>query len=86
MKLTAGSSFVFSRDILFANFSIEAFLSGLREPLSDLRKDIVKEIFDGFNPERNNAGVKVGTIRMDRLWAGYFLRPMGNTGENDKIE
>lgn len=33
---------------------IETFLSGLREPLSDLRRGIVKEAFGGFFiPEEN---------------------------------
>ncbi|CAM9350177.1 unnamed protein product [Pylaiella littoralis] len=33
---------------------IEVFLSGLREPLSDLRRNVVKEAFGGFMPEEND--------------------------------
>ena len=38
---------------------VETFLSGLRRPLGDARRNTLKEAFAGLNPDGNNGGDKV---------------------------
>lgn len=45
--------------VLSCHVRIETFLSGLRKPLSDERRDALKEAFAGLNSDTNNGGDKV---------------------------
>eukprot|EP00903_Cladosiphon_okamuranus_P012722 g11894.t1 len=45
---------------------VETFLSDLRRPLSDTRRDTLKEAFAGLNPDGNNGGDKIGLDALQR--------------------